>query len=207
MNTAMIIETRNIPKLQTIIESHLKMLPSDWKCIVYCGRTNIKTVNSKIPVEFRKLHNNNPDINKLLTDKSFLIDIGVDKLLMFQHDTDILSTNIRDFEEWDYVGAPWSWANDAPGGNGGLSVRSIKAMLDTIENVSYDSTEINEDVYYSRNLIGKIAPRSVCDKFSCESVFALNTYGYHAIERYLTHSQCEQIKNQKINLVRITYSL
>jgi hypothetical protein len=118
------------------------------------------------------------------------------RVLIFQHDTGLFKS-IDDFLEWDYIGAPWQFQYF--GGNGGLSIRNPQAMIDTIIQKPYSSNYGNEDVYFSWYLIGKMAPRSECKKFSVESEFKLGTAGYHLGEdskRYLTDEQINKIKEQ-----------
>jgi hypothetical protein len=137
-----------------------------------------------------------PDYNELLTSHAFWDKIDEENILIIQHDTNILRFGIEEFYQYDYVGAPWKFQQH--GGNGGLSFRKKSTMLECIEKVPYNGTD-NEDVYFSNTLklLGKnLAPREVCEKFSCETIFKLGTLGYHAIEKYLTSEQCEQIKNQ-----------
>lgn len=120
------------------------------------------------------------------------------KVLIFQHDSALLREGIEEFLEWDYVGAPWKFQEH--GGNGGLSLRNPKAMLACIEKQPWNPSLGNEDVYFSNLLKDmpeyKPAPRDVCSKFSCESIFQLGTIGYHAIEKYLTPEEVNQIKTQ-----------
>jgi hypothetical protein len=53
-------------------------------------------------------------------------------------------------------------------------------------------------VYFSNNVenFGKLAPRSVCEKFGCETIFKLGTFSCHAIKNYMNHEQINEIENQ-----------
>jgi hypothetical protein len=55
--------------------------------------------------------------------------------------------------------------------------------------------KINEDVFFSC-FVKEVAPREVCEKFACETEFRLGTFGYHAIDEWLTAEECKQIKEQ-----------
>jgi hypothetical protein len=55
--------------------------------------------------------------------------------------------------------------------------------------------KINEDVFFSR-FVKEVAPREACEKFACEGEFRLGTFGYHAIEEWLTPEECRQIRAQ-----------
>jgi hypothetical protein len=177
---AVIVENRGID-VDGIINRHLKFLP-DWK-VIHINNPEIKTQN---------------DYNNFLTSKEFYDLIPFDKFLIFQHDSGLLRKGIEDFLEWDYIGAPWKFQEH--GGNGGLSWRSKKAMLECIMQLPWNPTLGHEDVYFS-NLLRripnfKLAPREICEKFSCESIYTEGTLGYHAIDKYLTEKECIKIKTQ-----------
>lgn len=136
------------------------------------------------------------EYNKRLTSKEFWEDIDEENILIIQHDSALLRSGIEEFYKWDYVGAPWTFQQH--GGNGGLSFRKKSAMIECIEKVPYNGID-NEDIYFSNALktLGKnLAPREACEQFSCEAIFKLGTLGYHAIDKWLSPDQCEQIKNQ-----------
>lgn len=175
---AIIIENRNISNLNSVIREHMKYLP-DWGFIHY-----------------KPLIKNITDYNKLLTSLSFWESVPFDKVLIFQHDSMILRPGIDEFLEWDYVGAPWKF--QMHGGNGGLSLRSKKAMIETLSVHTWDQSKGNEDIFFSNNLIGKLAPRCVCEKFSCETTYKLGTFGIHAIDKYLTEEEQSRILLQYI---------
>lgn len=195
---AVIVETRNLYNLVEIIENHMKYLPDDWGLTIFHSSLNEQVLkNNFIGVKFVNLlvdTIDNMHYNKLLTSVSFWEEVPYDKVLVFQSDSMLLRKGVEDFLEWDYVGGPWKF--QIHGGNGGLSLRSKKAMIDVINSVDYDkSIHGNEDVYYS-NFIEGVAPREVCEKFSCETIFKLGTLGYHAIDKWLTEEECSQIKTQ-----------
>jgi hypothetical protein len=177
---AIIIDNRNLPGLKDTIRNHMKFIP-DWGFIHF--KPDIKTIE---------------DYNKLLTSIDFWESIPFDKVLIFQHDSMLLRSGIEEFLEWDYVGAPWKFQEH--GGNGGLSLRSKSAMLECLLELPWNPSLQNEDVYFS-NMINrlpqlKLAPREVCKKFACETIYEEGTLGYHAIEKYLTKSEVLKIKTQ-----------
>lgn len=178
---AVIIENRF--DVSEVIEAHTKMLNSLFTESLHF-KTTIKTIQQ---------------YNEVLTSVEFwskLLDY--DKVLIFQHDSMLLRKGIQEFMGYDYVGAPWKFQDH--GGNGGLSIRNPKAMLACIEKQPWNPKIGNEDVYFSNLLKDmpeyKLAPREVCRKFSCESIFQLGTLGYHAIDKYLTDEEVIQIKTQ-----------
>lgn len=203
---AVIVETRPLDNLVDVIYDHMKFLPVDWGLRIFCSEDNYSLLNEHFSegdliILDRKISNQN-DYNYLLTDANFWLQIQFDKILIFQPDSMILRTGIEEFLQWDYVGAPWAF--QAHGGNGGLSLRSKHAMVeicDTYKGVYNVAAHGNEDLFFSNvmytdNFNYNLAPRDVCMKFSCEAIFQLGTFGYHAVEKYLTTEQVEEIKTQ-----------
>ena len=190
-NCAVIVDNRlTDSELSNIVDAHLAFLHG-WSCVSH--RTEwIKTPH---------------DYNTFLTSEQFWNPLQqFERVLIFQHDTKILRKGIDEFLEWDYVGAPWKhdapWARgDRKGGNGGLSLRCPKKALSLIRNTPYRHWFGNEDVYFTHHLEqvdGKIAPFEICNKFSCETVFQLGTFGCHAIDKHLTDQQVNLILNQYV---------
>ena len=198
MNAAVITETRPMAIVPEIIEQHLSMLPDDFELVVFCSKENegnfsdYKGKFKKHFVTINTLH----DYNMLMTSEFYWSKLlKYDHVLVFQTDSKILRTGIEEFYDWDYVGSPWLFQDH--GGNGGVSLRTPKVMMETIKNVPYNGNPF-EDVYFSNNLdrFGKLAPRKVCEKFGCETIFKLGTFSYHAIKTYMNHEQIKEIENQ-----------
>jgi len=189
MNVAVIVETRELRNMSDIIDRHMRYLPG-WEV------DQVSDIPMKSPYDY----------NDLMTSLSFWLKyVDYDRVLIFQHDSGLLRYGIDDFLEYDYVGAPWKesapWAHpERLGGNGGLSLRNPRKMLELIDIKDYEYRYGNEDVFYVRfgyMVDMNIAPYEVCKKFSCESMFQLGTLGYHQIESHLTLEEIAQIKNSK----------
>jgi len=187
MKFALIVQDNRVngKALITFADKQLTFLSSDWDALI----DNETRINSLA------------DYNNLVTSKQFWLQLEkYERVLICQTDAQILRKGIEEFLMWDYVGAPWKFQEH--GGNGGFSLRNPKAMLECINNAPYEGAIVHgyEDVYFSNQLHWserfKLAPRSVCEKFSCESIFKLGTFGVHAIEKCLTVEQCSLIKNQ-----------
>jgi hypothetical protein len=180
---AVIVENRSIINVPEVIDRHRKFMPEGVH--IYGIQNNqIKTAN---------------DYNQLLTSESFWNDYkAYDRVLIFQHDSGLLRHGIGEFLDFDYYGAPWKFAPYR--GNGGLSIRNPKAMIDTIRKTPYQGMSVhgNEDVYFCNHLVGRLAPLEICSQFSVESIYKLGTFGYHAISAHLTKQQCDSILNQYI---------
>jgi hypothetical protein len=187
VNAVVLIENRY--DAAPIMEQHSAFLPSDWKRIIY-DLLSIRTL-----LEY----------NQLLTKPSFWEQLSdYNRVLIIQHDSQLLRPGIEEFLQWDYVGAPWRerspWARtDRAGGNGGLSLRNPILCRELCWVYPYNPSMGNEDVYFTHNLEmveGKVAPYEVCKKFSVETEFALGTLGHHAAHLHLTKDQFRQIEQQ-----------
>lgn len=157
---------------------HREFLPDDVKGI---AKINLNSID---------------EYNKYLCSKQFWESIKTEYVFIIQHDSAILRTGIEEFLGYDFIGAPIKHI-PFPAMNGGFSLRKKTAMLRVIENIPY--TGGNEDMYFCnglKQLGGNLPTFEVANKFSCETYFTLGTLGYHAIEKWLTPEQCEQIKNQ-----------
>lgn len=193
---AVIVETRSLPDLVDTIKGHMRFLPG-WGLTIFCyeNETILKINFPEARIINIGCHINEKHYNFLLTNKLFWQTLEYDKVLIFQHDSMILREGIEEFLAWDFTGAPWKFPPYV--GNGGLSLRSKRAMIDTIESIPYSPyLHGNEDVYFCNHLKGKLAPLEVAEKFSCESIYKLGTFGVHAIEKHLTADQVLKIKNQ-----------
>lgn len=181
--SALIIENRDLPGLEQTILQHEKFLPKD--CEIY----HIKN----------EVINSIADYNKLLTSKRLWRNIPTEKVLIFQWDSMLLRKGCEDFLEFDFVGANIKMISGCM--NGGLSIRDSKAMLKVINNFTYEGEQRsgNEDIWfvnYLRQLQGYLPTREEANKFSIETEYHLGSCGFHAIEKYLTPSECNAIKTQ-----------
>ena len=103
--------------------------------------------------------------NRLLKSPEFWKSLSASKVLIFQSDSLILSNDIQKYLHYDYIGAPWSNANEAisqllakhagqgmelAGGNGGFSVRNVNLMQEIATSYGATSPDSeNEDVFFS----------------------------------------------------------
>jgi hypothetical protein len=174
--TAVIVDSRGVDAM--IVDAHIKHLPSD--TILEIIRPNISSIK---------------EYNELLVSIEFWQQFKTENILVFQSDSMLLRQGIEAFYEYDYVGASWNFYPYV--GNGGLSFRHKSAMIKIIENKKYNGE--NEDVYFSlgcKELGLNLAPINIANTFSCETQYHLGTLGYHAIDKWLTNQQCNQIKKQ-----------
>lgn len=173
--------------IQPTLDRHLKYLPKDWGSYVV-----------------RMPHFSIQELNKLMTSVEFWQAVPFKKCLIIQHDSQLLREGIEEFLEWDMVGAPHSFCEWTC--NGGLSLRTVSVMKEICKAQPYKGEGIhgNCDIYFSNILhdkpdYGKLAPRAINEKFSCESIFELGTLGEHAASKYVTPEQYQQIIHQYDN--------
>ena len=116
------------------------------------------------------------DYSRLLAHPNFWQAMHADKVLIFQADSVLCAASpfsVDDFLAYDYIGAPWVHANHAVG-NGGLSLRSVRKMLDIAQH--FDQPVHPEDVFFADGLADLaqrddtvvLASSSVANKFSWE---------------------------------------
>lgn len=200
MNCAVTIETRILEKFPDTVRQHMKYLKG-WDLVIFGSDKNEDFFSRNLSnFIFHKI-NQEPfgihQVNQLMTQPNFWeLLYDYERVLIFQHDSGLLRDGIEEFLKYDYVGAPWKFQQH--GGNGGLSIRNPKMMHLACRSKQWNHALGNEDVFFCNhfNYGSTVAPRSVCEMFSVETIFKLGTLGYHAIDAHLTKEQCEQIKNQ-----------
>lgn len=200
---AVIVETRKEINLIKVINDHMKFLPDYTQLFVFHGRSHrfLKTIFPEAKLTEISYEINEKAYNELLTSPEFWEQfLSYYKVLIFQHDSGILREGIEEFMEMDidYIGSPWLFPPYR--GNGGLSLRTPKIMYDVCKDMNWNPTLGNEDVaicnHMLRNNIGILAEISTCERFACESMFQLNSWGYHAIDKHLSPEECKQIRTQ-----------
>lgn len=177
---AIIVENRF--DVSEIIKEHQKLLPD------YFDILHIK--DEKIKTEY--------DYNSLMTSLDFWENLPYDKVLIFQHDSRLLREGIEGFYYYAFCGAP-IFNIDFPAMNGGLSFRSVKAMIDIWSKNQWNPSLGNEDIAACKLLKQNnynLPTKEVAQLFSVETIFGYGSLGTHAIERYMTPEQCELIINQ-----------
>lgn len=176
---ALIIDNRE--GLEPIIEMHEKYIPKDWD-VLWVKSEDTTTAHG---------------YNKLMVSKRLWRNLP-EWVLIFQSDSMLLKTGVEDFVGWDFIGSPIpkiGW----PAMNGGLSLRSSKAMLKVINQIAWSPQLGNEDIYFCnalKHMHGNLPNYETAKRFSCESEYVKGSVGYHAIDKWLTPSECESIRNQ-----------
>lgn len=200
-NALVIIEPREHENLNFVIKNFCYFC-RNWSLYIFHSASNLEFIkrilghnieNTNL-IQLSKENLTSYDYNDLLISKDFWNKIEADKILIFQTDTFIRRFGIETFLEYDYIGAPW----DIPPtyfvdskikiniGNGGLSLRSKKTMIDILDNIPYpppvDMYAHNEDVYFSYGCLKrnwKIPSVETASLFSVESIPEIRSLGAH----------------------------
>ena len=236
-----LIEYRCFPHLEFLIRNMILKLGSNWSYTIVCGNLNYefiinmcKNISNNIKIIKTDYDNlNQSTYSKLLASVNFWNLFYGDKILIYQEDSCIFKTNINDFLEYDYIGAPWSKNqndNELNVGNGGFSLRTKQIMIDIINKIKIEDTKFNtstleymkncnliigpEDVYFSLNMIkyniGKVASWDIANKFSIETQYNDNSLGGHNFwlcDKNWKEHIFDKIFNNKICLISSPYGL
>jgi hypothetical protein len=194
---AVIVETRNIPNLKSIIDKHMRMLDNRWELYIF-HHLNDSAFDGLKATKIN-LHKNldKDSYSGMLATEDFWNQIPHEKILIFQHDSMLLRRGIDKFLEWDWIGAPSDLPSTGSHYNGGLSLRSRTKMIEVIKNYRYSGEY--EDVYFHngmRSMNANIATEEVAKEFCCEKYFKLGTLGYHGLHYFHSPEQISLIKEQ-----------
>lgn len=198
----------------------------EWCVHIFCGYSNRYHVREQVEVfladsppshlritELEELSvQNRFDIDNystLLKSSHFWSHLSYcEKCLMIQNDGMIVKPGVeRWMHQYDYVGAPWlagqvsleKFTNPHLVGNGGISVRSVRAMYEICRNEEEGAPGLSlrrelflggaqpvpEDVFFSRGIYlsgdrYRIAPREEAERFSSEQyAHPLGTIAFH----------------------------
>lgn len=192
--TAIIIEARKHPHFKVVVENMISNLQHlNVGLTVYHGNENDfflkECLQEHKNINFINLNVDNlniEDYNKVMLSKKFHEIIKTDKFLVFQTDTITFKPLDKKFLKYDYIGAPWKKElhsdYGAEVGNGGLSIRSKKVMLEIINQKTYRKPYFPEDLYLSQLLKNQnfnIAPFKTASEFSVEEVYNSSPFGCH----------------------------
>ena len=194
MYTAIIVEPREHPALEFVLNNFVSNLSDEWNIIVFHGNKNIDFLKkiiennlhtriSLINLQVDNLTIN--DYNNLFMKSTILYDnIPTETFLVFQTDTIIFEKHkhlINDFLKYDYVGAPIKHNKTPWVGNGGLSLRKKSKMLEIMNNEPYQN--IPEDFFFSLPTSVSIYKPSInkAKFFSVEAIFNEVSFGCHQI--------------------------
>ena len=211
---AVIVETRRVDKMSTILKNHMYFLnQSDsnikWGLQIFHGLDNEEYVKS-ITKDWKNVdYVNTGVVNFTKTSYSqycktpnFWNKIKSDKILIFQTDSLLLRHGIDDFLNFDYIGAPWTKPKEGTLiGNGGLSLRTKQKMIEISEKYNNENDFTWEDIFFSKYLMGDNFPDlETAMKFSVEDVFHPKPLGVHFPIKIPIHLLDTILNNSLLNL-------
>ena len=206
---AVFLDFRSFPHIEFIIRNAIIKLGEKWSHTIICGNKNItfmqdlcKRISPSIRVIQLDIDNIDDieEYNKLLTNTTFWERFAGEKILIHQEDSCIFKTNVEDYLQFDYIGAPWNidkeWVQQSglkiAAGNGGFSIRTKKMMIDIIQKYPRNPKD-NEDVYFSRMIqdhgLGTFPTMQQCYDFSSEGIVSRQSFGGHCYFNYDVESE------------------
>ncbi|GBF99982.1 hypothetical protein Rsub_13114 [Raphidocelis subcapitata] len=240
---AVLIETKAAAKLPAVVANAAAVLPPDWRLQLFlseaaralaAGAPELAPLLASGRAFFSPLPEGYAavdgwwDYQTLLLSRQLWRAVAGEHVLLFQLDTAMCAASphkIGDYLSYDYVGAPWTrerWG-DAPGGNGGLSLRRRSRMLAALDALAPGGPQQgggggpqegaagppwamsaldapravgNEDQTFSVLLaaMGAHLPtRDVARTFAVETVFYGAPFGVHKFWAYMTAEQSERL--------------
>ena len=218
--TAVIVEPRQHAAMQFVLNNFMTNLDNDWNFVIFHGTENENYVKDIIDIHLSTYKNritlvNMGVKNMTVADYSMMFYeeelykyIPTETFLVFQTDSIILKENkhkIRDFMQYDYVGAPWPKHMGILGkmevGNGGLSLRKKSKMLSllpykeiAVENGKYGKYLAEDQFfngYHVRNVNIRRPALEKAKEFSVESFFCSQPFGVHKLWLGVTKNELE----------------
>ncbi|KAF7957881.1 hypothetical protein EAE96_003448 [Botrytis aclada] len=188
---ALLIENRVNPILSPLVLHFMSVVPPDWRFRFMGSLESVAHMNTsraiRQHVKSGKLDltyipanmstGSQEEISRFLTNLWLYETVlqPAEWLLVFQTDSMLCANSRQSLNNWldyDWVGAPWN-PNGKFGGNGGLSLRRVSAIIDVLRNqVRVDDSEA-EDVWLTDRLGhrpgAKLANGTTSLKFSGEA--------------------------------------
>ncbi|KAF3921213.1 hypothetical protein ABW21_db0204141 [Orbilia brochopaga] len=199
---ALLIEDRPLGQLAPLTLHMINVVPPDWVFRFYGSRESIDHLNHSLPIQMWErlgkltmelvpsnltLHGQQ-ELSRTFTNLWFYETMlaPAEYLLVFQTDSILCANsgkNLNDWLQYDWVGAPWV-KNAASGGNGGLSLRRVKPIIDLLKKESRpDGHPELEDLWLCNRLAKmpgvNMANGSMEAHFSVEAVWEDKPMGYH----------------------------
>jgi hypothetical protein len=198
--TAIIVEPRKHRALDFVLGNFLENLDDRWRIIVFHGTENETFVNDIIAakrtdrittVNIGRSNLTKEEYSAYMMSTEFLHKVPTETFLIFQTDSMICAdqkNTIEQFLKYDYVGAPWK---EIPKeyerrgtlvGNGGLSLRRKKKMLEILEKCPVSPSNVPEDVFFALPCpaVRIYKPSaSIAKEFSIEMVYSDKSWGIH----------------------------
>ena len=167
---ALLIENRPNPILAPLMLHFISVVPPDWRFRFMGSMESLAQINKSVAIREQvaagKLDltyipsnmttGSQEEISQFLT-TLWLYEVVLQPaewLLVFQTDSILCANskkNINDYLEYDWVGAPWD-TRGRFGGNGGLSLRRVSAMIEVLRHQVRKENSEPEDVWLTDRL-------------------------------------------------------
>lgn len=212
-NTAVIVEFRKTDALPFVVRNALDNLnATEWDILIFHGKQNgdwLKAIidkdfaADKTRIQLQQLDHDNmtqPQYSDMLMTKEFYEKIPTETFLIFQTDSLICAPHkdlIKNYMEYDYVGAPWK---NQIVGNGGFSLRKKSPIIKMIETCPKIP---GEDAYFASGCPQFSLKKPDFEKakeFSIETVYNPKSFGIHKPWLYIPdkmdaiEAQCPGVK-------------
>jgi Protein of unknown function (DUF5672) len=202
---AVIVETRSSFWLPLVIANFADKLPN-WNIYLFLTLDvynflipHLKTSRLKINIFDVTGRFGPQEYSCMLYQREFWNMIREDVVLIFQTDTVIFKEPDPSYYQYAFVGSPCGELSENFIMNGGLSLRSKRAMLHIVNSLSEFPKE-PEDVYFTnkcRQLNMRVPDIRTCFKFAAESRAHKDVIGVHGTDKYyLPPCEIENILHQ-----------
>lgn len=206
---AVLVEPREHEFLELVVRNVATILDDSWNIQIFTSNPEwCMKIFPDWRIKFVKLEFDNctrEQYSGLLMSKQFWELIHEEHILIFQTDCIFFKKGIDAFLEYDYIGpnyyAQQHVTPEGRGIQGGVSLRRRSAMIDCIENVTYDiinkyrkekgfpiMNDVIEDVYFTHacEILGKnVATREINKSFGIECAYdyTINTHCHHGVNK------------------------
>lgn len=192
---AVLVETRDSFFLPLVLKNFCCLLGDDWNFHLFLNERAHAFLRRRLP-DFRykwtpvHAHRLSTDqYSHLLRRRSFWEQIREETVMVFQADCLLLRPVPSWAEQFDMIGAPCgSIGSGQHVYNGGLSVRSRRAMLSVALRSDQNDTERRpEDVFFTEALRergGKLPDLTTAHRFATEDVYTTHPIGIHGTDKY-----------------------
>lgn len=195
---ALLIENRPNPILAPLMLHFMSVVPPDWRFRFMGSVESVEFINQSMSIR-QQVQNGKLDLTYIPSNMSvasqeeisrFLTNLWLyetvlapaEWLLIFQTDSILCANaqrNLNDFLDYDWIGAPWN-PGARFGGNGGLSIRRVSAIIDILRSQARADFSEAEDVWLSERLghrpNAKMANATVSLTFSGEMYTGSTTH-------------------------------
>lgn len=196
--TAILIEPRKHKAVQFVLRNLLENLPTTWAIWFVHGatagpwaqqiRNSFRAVDQEriclVPAP-TDTFSSQGEYSTYVASREFIESIPTEQFLIVQTDSMINPAQkhkLWQFLQYDYVGAPWPWANIQVG-NGGFSLRRKAALLKVIDHLGPLKTDL-EDQYFAFGMLATkafVPTKEVAREFAVEQLFHPAPFAVHNV--------------------------